>query len=118
MRKDDVGLSASTPGDTPTEGDAETMSRRTKLSALCGNGRFVAFAAVSLQFPDLAAEQLEEGVKSLGWRRRHRRQRRGREARLSSSIVLGQAEQLGAMIFSHPQNAPGGPHRACRAAAC
>jgi hypothetical protein len=40
------------------------------LAALCAAhpDRFVAFASVALQFPDLAAEQLEEGVKELGLR--------------------------------------------------
>ena len=42
-------------------------------------GRFVGYAPVSLQFPELAAEQLEHGMKAFGLgRRRHRRQRRGR----------------------------------------
>src|ERR1700746_723576 len=41
-----------------------------KLAELCAAhpDRFVAFASVALQFPDLAAEQLEEGVKKLGLR--------------------------------------------------
>src|SRR6266581_157716 len=41
-----------------------------KLAELCASqpDRFVAFATVALQYPDLAAEQLEEGVKKLGLR--------------------------------------------------
>src|SRR5258708_15584756 len=41
-----------------------------KLAELCASRpeRFVAFATVALQYPDLAAEQLEEGVKKLGLR--------------------------------------------------
>src|SRR5271170_6170709 len=41
-----------------------------KLAELCAAhpDRFVAFASVALQFPDLAAQQLEEGVKKLGLR--------------------------------------------------
>ena len=41
-----------------------------KLAELCASQpeRFVAFATVALQHPDLAAEQLEEGVKKLGLR--------------------------------------------------
>ena len=39
-----------------------------KLAEACGKhpDRFVAFATVALQFPDLAAQQLEEGVKKYG----------------------------------------------------
>jgi aminocarboxymuconate-semialdehyde decarboxylase len=41
-----------------------------KLAEACGRNpdRFVAFASVALQFPDLAAEQLEQGVKRYGLR--------------------------------------------------
>src|SRR5262249_34563395 len=41
-----------------------------KLAAICAAhpDRFVAFASVALQHPDLAAEQLEDGVKKLGLR--------------------------------------------------
>ena len=78
-----------------------------KLAAACKAfpGRFVAFATAALQFPDLAAEQLEHGVKTLG---------------LCGGSVTGnvngeelssprfdpfwaKAEQLGALIFLHPQ---------------
>src|SRR5262245_62276235 len=41
-----------------------------KLAEACAANpdRFVAFASVALQHPDLAAEQLEEGVKKYGLR--------------------------------------------------
>ena len=41
-----------------------------KLAELCAKypDRFVAFASVALQYPDLAAEQLEEGVKKYNLR--------------------------------------------------
>src|SRR6266705_6051208 len=41
-----------------------------KLAAMCAThpDRFVAFASVALQFPELAAQQLEEGVKRWGLR--------------------------------------------------
>ena len=41
-----------------------------KLAEACAAhpDRFVAFATVALQFPDLAAQQLEEGVKKYGLR--------------------------------------------------
>src|SRR3954469_21438980 len=40
------------------------------LAAFCAShaDRFAAFASVALQFPDLAAEQLEHGMKALGLR--------------------------------------------------
>ncbi len=41
-----------------------------KLAAMCAThpDRFVAFASVALQFPELAAQQLEEGMKRWGLR--------------------------------------------------
>src|SRR5262245_64838509 len=41
-----------------------------KLAELCASkpDRFVGFASVALQYPDLAARQLEEGVKKMGLR--------------------------------------------------
>ena len=40
------------------------------LAEMCGKypDRLVAFASVALQFPDLAVQQLEHGVKKLGLR--------------------------------------------------
>src|SRR6267142_918334 len=72
--------------------------------------RFVAFASVALQHPDLAAEQLEEGVKKYGLR----------GAGLGGSVdgeelsnprfhpFWAKAEQLGVLVFIHPQ-ADGSP---------
>src|SRR5262245_18083332 len=42
-----------------------------RLAEVCGKHpeRFVAFATVALQFPDLASEQLEQGVNKFGLRR-------------------------------------------------
>jgi len=67
--------------------------------------RFVALASVALQHPDLAAEQLEEGVRRYGLR-----------GTLVGGSVNGEeladakfhpfwakAEELGALIFIHPQ---------------
>jgi aminocarboxymuconate-semialdehyde decarboxylase len=77
------------------------------LAAFCAahTDRFAAFASVALQFPDLAAEQLERGVKTLGLR----------GAAIGGS-VMGQelsdpkfhpfwakAEALGVVVFIHPQ---------------
>ena len=64
-----------------------------KLAELCAAhpDRFVAFASVALQHPDLAVEQLEEGVKKLGCAAPPRRQRRRRGvARPEVPPVLGE----------------------------
>jgi aminocarboxymuconate-semialdehyde decarboxylase len=81
-----------------------------KLAELCEKypDRFVAFAAVALQYPELAAQQLEEGVKKY---------------RLKGAAIGGhvnddelsdpkfdvfwrKAEELGCLIFMHPQGIP------------
>jgi aminocarboxymuconate-semialdehyde decarboxylase len=78
-----------------------------KLAEACAANpeRFVAFATVALQFPDLAAEQLEQGVKKYGLR----------GAAIGGSVngeeladpkyhpFWARAEQLGVLIFIHPQ---------------
>jgi aminocarboxymuconate-semialdehyde decarboxylase len=70
--------------------------------------RFVAFASVALQFPDLAAQQLEHGVKELGLR----------GAAVGATVAndefadpkfhpfWARAEELGVLIFLHPQGTP------------
>ena len=81
-----------------------------KLAALCAAhpDRFVAFASVALQYPDLAVRQLEEGVKKLGLR----------GAAVGGSVAgeefadakfhpfWAKAEELGVLIFIHPQSTP------------
>src|SRR5437870_5813235 len=78
-----------------------------KLAEACAANpeRFVAFATVALQHPDLAAEQLEEGVKKYGLR----------GAGIGGSVngvelsdpkfhpFWAKAEQLGVVVFIHPQ---------------
>src|SRR5215813_468215 len=78
-----------------------------KLAEICATHpeRFVAFASVALQHPELAAEQLEEGVKKHGLR----------GAAIGGSVneeevsdpkfnpFWAKAEQLGALVFMHPQ---------------
>jgi aminocarboxymuconate-semialdehyde decarboxylase len=78
-----------------------------KLAEACAANpeRFVAFASVALQHPDLAAEQLEEGVKRYGLR----------GAGIGGSVngdeladpkfhpFWAKAEQLGVLVFIHPQ---------------
>jgi aminocarboxymuconate-semialdehyde decarboxylase len=77
------------------------------LAGFCAShsDRFAAFASVALQFPDLAAEQLERGMKTMGLR----------GAAIGGSVAgreLGdpafdpfwaKAEALGAVVFIHPQ---------------
>ena len=70
--------------------------------------RFVAFASVALQFPDLAVQQLVEGVKKLGLR----------GAAVGASVAgeefanpkfhpfWAKAEELDVLIFVHPQSTP------------
>jgi aminocarboxymuconate-semialdehyde decarboxylase len=78
-----------------------------KLAEFCAAepDRFVALASVALQHPDLAAEQLQDGVKKYGLR-----------GALVGGSVNGEeladarfhpfwakAEELGALVFIHPQ---------------
>ena len=71
--------------------------------------RFVGMATVALQHPDLAADQLDYAVTKLGLR----------GAAIGGSVegqelsdrkfdpFWAKAEQLGVLLFMHPQNAPG-----------
>ncbi len=79
-----------------------------KLMALCKQepDRLVAFATVALQFPDLAAEQLEVAMKQQGLR----------GAGIGCTVeglelsnpkfdpFWAKAEELGALLFMHPQD--------------
>jgi aminocarboxymuconate-semialdehyde decarboxylase len=83
-----------------------------RLAEFCATNseRFVGFASVALQHPDLAAEQLDEGVRTYGLR----------GAAIGGSVngeeladpkfhpFWTKAEQLGALVFIHPQ-ATGAP---------
>src|SRR2546425_1971017 len=82
-----------------------------RLSQWCARypDRFAGMATVALQHPDLAADQLDEAVKKLGMR----------GAAIGGSVegqelsdrkfdpFWAKAEELGVMLFMHPQNAPG-----------
>ncbi len=81
-----------------------------KLAEICAKypDRFVAYASAAVQFPDLAAQQLEEGVKKYNLR----------------GVAIGghvngdelsnpkfdpfwqKAEELGCLVFMHPQGIP------------
>ena len=81
-----------------------------KLAELCAKypDRFVAFASVALQFPDMAAQQLEEGVKKY----------KLRGAAIGGHVngdelsapkfdpFWRKAEELGCLVFMHPQGIP------------
>jgi aminocarboxymuconate-semialdehyde decarboxylase len=90
--------------------EAITNLQNEKLAELCAEkpDRFGAFASIALQYPDLAAQQLETAVKKLGLK-----------GVAVGSSVLGEdfssarfhpvwqkAEELGAVIFVHPQSQP------------
>ena len=82
-----------------------------KISEWCAKhpDRFVGMASLALQYPDLAAEQLEQAVKKLGLR----------GAAIGGSVegqelsdrkfdpFWAKAEELGVLLFMHPQPAPG-----------
>jgi aminocarboxymuconate-semialdehyde decarboxylase len=81
-----------------------------RLAEFCGAypDRFVAFASVALQYPDLAVQQLVEAVKKLGLR----------GVAVGASVAgeefshpkfhpfWAKAEELGSLIFVHPQSTP------------
>ena len=81
-----------------------------KLAELCASrpDRFAAFASLTLQYPDLAVRQLEDAVKQQGLR----------GAAIGGSVlaedfsearfhpVWAKAEELGAVLFIHPQSTP------------
>ena len=81
-----------------------------KLSAFCAShsDRFAGLASVALQHPDLAAEQLEEGVKKLGLRGGSIGASAGGEELASPRFdpFWAKAEELGMPIFMHPQGTP------------
>jgi aminocarboxymuconate-semialdehyde decarboxylase len=80
------------------------------LAELCAQQprRFAAFASLAMQYPDLAAQQLEHAVKTLGLK----------GAAIGGSVagddfchapyqpVLAKAEELGVTLFIHPQSTP------------
>ncbi len=81
-----------------------------KLAELCASkpDRFAAFASLALQHPDLAVEQLDTAIRKLGLR----------GAAIGGSVlgedfsdpkfnpVWAKAEELGAVLFIHPQSTP------------
>ena len=90
--------------------DKVVQLQNEKLAELCGKypDRFVAFASLALQHPDLAVRQLETAVKKYNLR----------GAAVGASVagdefsdakfhpVWAKAEELGVLIFIHPQSTP------------
>jgi aminocarboxymuconate-semialdehyde decarboxylase len=90
--------------------DKVVQLQNEKLAELCGKyqDRFVAFASLALQHPDLAVQQLETAVKKYNLR----------GADVGASVaglelanekfhpVWAKAEELGVCIFVHPQSTP------------
>jgi len=80
-----------------------------KLAELCASrpDRFVGFATVALQHPDLAAEQLEAGVRKLGLRGGSVGTNVNGEDLADPKFhpFWAKAEQLGCLIFMHPTGA-------------
>jgi aminocarboxymuconate-semialdehyde decarboxylase len=81
-----------------------------KLAELCAKypDRFVAFASVALQFPDLAAEQLEEGVKKYNLRGAAIGGHVNGDELSAAKFdpFWRKAEELGVVVFMHPQGIP------------
>ncbi len=80
------------------------------LAEMCGKypDRLVAFASLALQFPDLAVQQLEHGVKKLGLRGAAVGASCAGEEFSDAKFhpVWAKAEELGVLIFIHPQSTP------------
>jgi aminocarboxymuconate-semialdehyde decarboxylase len=81
-----------------------------KLAEFCRThtDRFVGFATVALQHPELAADQLEEGVKKLGLRGVSVGASVNGEELASPRFhpFWAKVEQLGTPVFLHPQGVP------------
>jgi aminocarboxymuconate-semialdehyde decarboxylase len=90
--------------------DKLIRSQNEGLAKICAANpqRFVALATVSLQHPDLAAAQLEEGVKKLGLRGGSVGTNVGQEELASPRFdrFWAKANELRAPIFMHPQGVP------------
>jgi len=81
-----------------------------KLAEMCAAhpDRFVAFASVALQFPEMAAQQLEDGMKKYGLRGvAIGGSCQGKELSAPEfDPFWAKAEELQALIFIHPQDSP------------
>jgi aminocarboxymuconate-semialdehyde decarboxylase len=79
-----------------------------KLADMCARyrGRFVGFTSVALQFPELAAQQMEDGIKRLGLRGAAIGENVNGEELSSRRFdpFWAKAQELDALIFLHPQS--------------
>jgi aminocarboxymuconate-semialdehyde decarboxylase len=80
------------------------------LAAICSRhpDRFVAFASVALQFPDLAVQQLDSAVKRLGLRGVAVGATCGEDEFADPKFhpFWAKCEELGILVFVHPQGTP------------
>ena len=117
-RMDEQGIDVEALSITPFWYSAERdLSRQIikiqneKLAELCAasSDRIAAFATVALHYPELAAEQLEEGVKKLGLRGAAILTNVNGEELSSARFhpFWAKAEEMGVLIFMHPGQ--GGP---------
>jgi aminocarboxymuconate-semialdehyde decarboxylase len=81
-----------------------------RLAELCAKypDRFVAFASVALQYPDLAAEQLDEGVRKYNLRGAAIGGHVNGDELSAAKFdpFWKKAEDLGCVVFMHPQGIP------------
>jgi predicted TIM-barrel fold metal-dependent hydrolase len=81
-----------------------------KLAELCAThpDRFVAFASLALQHPDLAVQQLETAVKKYNMRGAAIGGNVGNDefANPKFNLVWAKAEELGVLLFIHPSSPP------------
>jgi aminocarboxymuconate-semialdehyde decarboxylase len=79
-----------------------------KLADACAQypGRFVGFTSVALQFPELAAQQMEDGIKHLGLRGAAIGENVNGEELSSRRFdpFWAKAQELDALVFLHPQS--------------
>lgn len=87
-----------------------TRMQNERLAETCAKypDRLYAFASVALQFPDLAARQLEDGMKKLGLKGAAVGANVGPREFSDPSFhpFWSKAEELGAVIFIHPSSPP------------
>ena len=86
-----------------------------KIAEMCARhaDRFVGLAAVALQHPDLAAEQLQHAIKNLGMRGCQIQGSVNGEELASPRFhpFWAKAEELGCVVFIHPSGFPEGQRR-------
>ena len=95
----------------PEHGRKTSRAINDNLAAIVAKhpDRFVALANVPLQAPDLAAEELEYGMKRLGFRGVEIGTNvNGQEISRGRDVFWAKAQELDAMVFMHPNGFTGG----------